>query len=213
MDTKVFGIGLHKTGTSTLNYCLGLLGYKTCPQILGWRWIIDSGEDALLYEIANTYEGFQDSPWHFPNMYKKLEEWFPGSKFILTTRDVDNWETSFERSVLRTPIQKVHRAITKTLYGMAGQREAFLAHNETVIEYFSGRQDFLVVDWEAGDGWAQLCPFLGKPIPDKPFPHRNKYLSEIEKHKEMVSRMLSRFPKKSYDVGACEQSDSTENSH
>ena len=31
----------------------------------------------------------------------------------------------------------------------------------------------LVMDIIAGDGWDKLCPFLGKPVPEAAFPHRN----------------------------------------
>ena len=30
------------------------------------------------------------------------------------------------------------------------------------------------MDLAAGDGWSKLCPFLGKPVPDAPFPHLNR---------------------------------------
>ena len=29
---------------------------------------------------------------------------------------------------------------------------------------------------QVGGGWEQLCNFLGKPIPDAPWPHENKYV-------------------------------------
>jgi hypothetical protein len=32
----------------------------------------------------------------------------------------------------------------------------------------------LVMDIPSGDGWPQLCPFLGVPIPAVPFPHEHK---------------------------------------
>jgi hypothetical protein len=48
---------------------------------------------------------------------------------------------------------------------------AYRQHNAKVIKHFAGSPSLLVVDWEAGDGWQQLCEFLGKPIPDVPFPH------------------------------------------
>ena len=28
--------------------------------------------------------------------------------------------------------------------------------------------------FKLADGWKPLCEFLGKPIPDQPFPHKNK---------------------------------------
>ena len=30
-----------------------------------------------------------------------------------------------------------------------------------------------LLEWTAQDGWAPLCKFLKKPIPDEPFPHVN----------------------------------------
>lgn len=30
-----------------------------------------------------------------------------------------------------------------------------------------------LLEWTVEDGWNPLCEFLGKPIPDEPFPHVN----------------------------------------
>ena len=30
-----------------------------------------------------------------------------------------------------------------------------------------------LLEWRVGDGWEPLCKFLGKEIPDEPFPHVN----------------------------------------
>ena len=48
------------------------------------------------------------------------------------------------------------------------------AHHQRVADYFEGRQDLLVLRIAAGDGWERLCPFLGEPVPDEPFPHRHR---------------------------------------
>jgi hypothetical protein len=43
-----------------------------------------------------------------------------------------------------------------------------------VIDYFRGRpHDLLVIDWEAGHGWPELCRFLGRDVPGEPFPREN----------------------------------------
>jgi len=31
-----------------------------------------------------------------------------------------------------------------------------------------------LLEYELGSGWEPLCKFLGKPIPDEPFPHINE---------------------------------------
>lgn len=49
-------------------------------------------------------------------------------------------------------------------------------HIEKVKDYFKNRhQDLLVIDICEGEGWEKLCPFVGKPIPDVPFPHATDY--------------------------------------
>jgi hypothetical protein len=51
----------------------------------------------------------------------------------------------------------------------------FERHNREVLEYFADRpQDLLVMRLTEGDGWDKLCPFLGVPIPETPFPHENR---------------------------------------
>lgn len=30
-----------------------------------------------------------------------------------------------------------------------------------------------LLEWSAPDGWEPLCEFLGKPVPDEPFPNGN----------------------------------------
>lgn len=30
-----------------------------------------------------------------------------------------------------------------------------------------------LLEWTVEDGWEPLCEFLGKPVPDEPFPHEN----------------------------------------
>jgi hypothetical protein len=53
--------------------------------------------------------------------------------------------------------------------------DRYNGHNRDVLAHFAGRpDDLLVMDLAKGDGWETLAPFLGKPVPDAPFPHANK---------------------------------------
>lgn len=36
-----------------------------------------------------------------------------------------------------------------------------------------GREDDMYLEWKVEDGWGPLCEFLGKQVPDKPFPRAN----------------------------------------
>jgi hypothetical protein len=52
-------------------------------------------------------------------------------------------------------------------------RTEMTEHVHRVRAYFADRPgDLLVMDIAAGDGWGVLCPFLGLPTPDTPFPRR-----------------------------------------
>ena len=149
------------------------LGYTFAPRFR-IEGEIDTEEllaDAL--RVAATVDAVQDTPW--PLFYKELDEAFPGSKFILTIRDTDEWWTSLlrhfggESTAMRDWIYgegdpNGHETLYKARYD---------AHNAAVREYFASRpDDLLVMSISSGDGWDLLCPFLGEPLRDTPFPHR-----------------------------------------
>jgi hypothetical protein len=53
-------------------------------------------------------------------------------------------------------------------------RDFYEAHNAGVRAHFRDRpDDLLELDIAGGEGWTELCGFLGQPVPDRPFPHRN----------------------------------------
>jgi hypothetical protein len=53
--------------------------------------------------------------------------------------------------------------------------ETLRQHEAAVRAHFADRpDDLLVMNLEAGDGWRELCAFLGAPVPAEPFPTRNK---------------------------------------
>ncbi len=188
MGHKIFGIGLHKTGTSTLARCLEILGYNVCPETLGYAVMHEVSEKKYrrCLKIAQEFEAFADSPWNYIDAYKVLDVVFPTAKFVLTTRDETVWFRSLLRWVSLHDSGKdcsmIHTVGTPVT--VEHQKEAtagYRLHNKSIVDYFaklpgadSGKK-LLVVDWEAGDCWPQLCAFLGKPIPDISFPHLLKY--------------------------------------
>jgi len=51
-------------------------------------------------------------------------------------------------------------------------------HVEEVMTYFKDRpQDLLVMNIVDGDGFEVLAPFLDRPMPSEPFPHKGGVLS------------------------------------
>jgi len=174
VDHKVFGIGFHKTGTTSLARALRALGYR----VAGPFGVHDDSiaETAVARAVATAaeWDAVQDNPW--PIVFRDLDAAFPGSRFILTIRDADRWLNSvvkhFGGSVtpMRTWIYGVGDPVgSETVY-----RDRYERHNREVLEYFADRPDDLLVFRLAdGDGWEELCSFLGVAVPDEPFPHAN----------------------------------------
>jgi hypothetical protein len=187
VPTRIFGIGLQKTGTTSLHEALGILGYDS------FHW--GGGEAPLIWQEmqrdgrSNTLEQWYalcDNP--IPLLYEKLDRAYPGSRFILTVRDEDKWLKSVER--WWNPEYNPHRylwdiypfshKIHTALYGQRTFdarifRNRYRRHNAEVREYFKDRpQDLLVMDLEAGAGWKELCGFLSGSVPSIPYPRGNE---------------------------------------
>jgi hypothetical protein len=177
MSQKVFGIGFSKTGTKTLAECLRRLGYRHHEKEASLRDEVMRGDLRRMFEIADRYDSFDEWPWAM--MYRELDQRYPEARFVLTVRkDARAW--------LRSVVDQSERLGPTPLrermfgHGMPHGHEAeyvavYEEHNRAVLEYFAGRPDkLLVVCWENGSGWEELCRFLGKPVVSGPLPHANK---------------------------------------
>ncbi|KAJ5272973.1 hypothetical protein N7478_008098 [Penicillium angulare] len=45
-----------------------------------------------------------------------------------------------------------------------------------------------LLEWSVEDGWEPLCKFLGKPVPDEPFPHNNTPGDLMKRKDHLVKR-------------------------
>jgi hypothetical protein len=174
---KVFGIGLNKTGTRSLHDALELLGLR------GLHWggpPVRHAVEAALAEGRPLLSGLEEVDAYtdilaLSTSFALLDEQYPGSRFVLTVRDVDDWLASRRRHV-ETNVERRARGEYQGTFltvDYDAWRAEMTAHHARVTEYFNDRPgDLLVMDITAGDGWDLLCPFLGLPIPDAPFPRR-----------------------------------------
>jgi 3'-phosphoadenosine 5'-phosphosulfate (PAPS) 3'-phosphatase len=178
-DFKIFGIGLSKTGTTSLAHALEILGFKTkdYPGITQYR---AGNLSSVNLEQVDAYDALTDTP--IPSFYRQLDARYPNSKFILTIRDTDGWLKSCKKQFtndLAAKQNEAHNQLFSDLYGCTTfERDKFLSGYEEfvrgVLEYFKNRpHDLLVINVTAGDGWERLCPFLSQPVPDIPFPKAN----------------------------------------
>lgn len=197
---KIFGVGFSKTGTTSLEAALTLLGYKVCKGHWNNNY---SNYLAALYkhqdyaEILNLvpyWDAFADLPWGGGDLYKTLYQHYPNAHFILTKRDPKRWYKSLENMLttfdknLETALDSYHAQhkfgavlYFKHIFGietLAGNEQKiidyYVQHNQAVIDFFTQHKArFMVFELTEGDRWDKLCPFLGKAIPKDPFPQAN----------------------------------------
>ena len=179
--SKIFGVGWAKTGTTTLGQCFQILGYDHQTQDLALVKDVELGDFSRIVNCVEQHETFEDWPWII--LYRELDEAFPGSRFVLTKRDTDQWIQSYKNMLLNLgDASEELNEIRRILYGLPFPEvtelelmERYEAHNVAVESYFADRpDDLLIVDWGQGDGWTPLCDFLGVEVPVVPFPHENQ---------------------------------------
>ncbi len=174
----IFGIGLSKTGTTSLFVALHLLGYRAGTfrhlMRLGLAdWFKGSFERDYLAE----YDALTDLPIGL--YYPELDKRYPNSKFILTTRSLEPWIKSISAQFVKhpDPAPGFIRDVRLATYGATScsdvrYRHVYETHSRDAIAYFRDRPGTLLqIDILAGDGWKDVCPFLGQPIPTQAFPH------------------------------------------
>lgn len=174
---KIFCIGLSKTATTSITAALDILGFDA----IHWHDTKDifkytkSGIE-INHTMLSNYAAFADTP--IARIYKELDSKYPGSKFILTVRDVEKWVKSFEDQFGKGRLDTFSEKLHMDLYGTSEFdykkcTAAFNRHTEEVTDYFKDRAtDLLIIDVTAGDGWEQLCGFLDLPIPAVAFPKK-----------------------------------------
>lgn len=178
--SKIFIIGLPRTGTTSL--CAGLL--------------------ALNYKVAHTAytkhafataEVIADTPIFYA--YQYLDKQYPNAKFIYLTRESKQWLPSISKLLNRmynnvvsesggfNPMIK--EAYTETFSPFTHQNinsDVFLhakyqKHEQEVLSYFSERtEDLLTLNLSDENSWLDLCRFLEVEDEDtlkSNFPHLN----------------------------------------
>jgi len=193
MALQVIGAGLGRTGTYSLKLALEQLGFGPChhmlevfahpEQALFWRRAADR-EPVEWEELFCDYRASVD--WPSAHFYKELAERYPDAKVILSRRDPQRWYESMSDTILKVTAQMAAEAdpnaprrfaeiiVAKNTFGydftQANVIAAFEAHNAEVQRVIAPERLLL---FEAAQGWAPLCRFLGVPEPQTPFPRTN----------------------------------------
>jgi hypothetical protein len=151
-----------------------------------------------IIDYCRTADAFQDVPFSLPFTYLVMDQAFPGSKFILSVRDPDDWYESYIRhqkqvvgtDEVPTPAElKRHPYVREgwlydakiwqgrpedKIYDEDFLKEHFVRYNRSVRDYFRFKDNLLVVNVADDGAYQELCSFLGEePLYDA-MPWENK---------------------------------------
>ncbi|OTA97431.1 hypothetical protein M434DRAFT_7909 [Hypoxylon sp. CO27-5] len=121
---------------------------------------------------------------------------YPDAKVVIVQRDFESWWPSYKSELLDTLFSPVSQVIVFLLEHIMGIRSGptmrkvhfgfFGAKNRAEIEanaktsyneYYERIRGMVPperrLEYKLGDGWEPLCAFLGKEVPDVPFPRLN----------------------------------------
>lgn len=198
---KVFIIGFHKTGTSSMGKALQILGYRVCGSLkegVDLDKIKSSSKSSLLesmYDVFENYDAFQDTPWFL--IYKELFNAFPDAKFILTIRDEDKWIKSIQKHFGNNSFQ-YHNYIYGSYDTFTDEkiyRQVYSKHNKECEMFFlEMKKEILILDLEHSlNKWQLICNYLKVNSPNGKFPYANKANYNLK-----LSSRLKKILKKVY---------------
>jgi len=200
VTAKIFGIGFPKTGTTSLEVALEMLGYRVCRghgRNNHSNYLMALAVHRDFEEIAQVirhFDAFADLPWGGTDLYRWLAQAYPDARFVLTLRDPQRWYQSLLGLALKVNpdmnavLQANHARgaygstmIMRRLWGLDSFTDArepliqrFEAYNRDVQEFFREQPErLLAVDLTRQPRWDDLCRFLDKPVPEAEFPHEN----------------------------------------
>ncbi len=206
MSIEVIGAGFGRTGTRSLKEALEILGYDACyhmaevfehPEHLP-AW--DRATRGERIDWSGVFRGFRAAvDWPCCAFWKDYYQLYPGAKVILSVRDPDRWYDSIMNTIYPLSIGFIDSDEARlrnigtwikelvwdgTFDGKVEDRThavaVYEAHNAQVKRLCDPSR---LLVFEASQGWQPLCEFLGKSIPDAPYPNRNTTKEFVERQR------------------------------
>ena len=195
-SVKVFCLGFQKTATTSVDWVLQDMGYQVSKAYkqpdIEFVQKLKMGDLSEIKQVSKLFDAFQDIPWF--NFYKEFDRWYPGSKFILTTRETNSWWNSFLHY-----FQTENYPLFEFIYGAGNPigkeqllKERYESHNRKVVEYFKDRpNDLLVLDVSEDQALEKITSFLGKKSSYTKMPHKNAILQvPLDNKRKLVKKIL-----------------------
>ena len=141
---------------------------------------------------------------------KELIELYPEAKVVLVERNVDAWYKSWstfmregfnpflfflarlDSGFLGKIVAVGYLGCDQRCGGATNLGEALARSKEEYAKHYAFVRSITprerLLEFDLKDGWGPLCKFLGKPIPDEPFPHLNESKSVQAVFQEMMKK-------------------------
>lgn len=148
------------------------------------------------FDLDKLYEGYDAcADFTAAAFYKEMLQKYPDAKVILTERPADSWFKSIQNTLFKSaptvsqdpsdPNYELGQlGLTLVFDGLMKDPENFdrkelftkmyLDHNAEVKRLVPAEQLYVMV---TGEGWEGICKFLGKDMPDVPYPSINNTVS------------------------------------
>jgi len=97
---KIIGIGLNKTGTTSLSDSLKKEGFKIFNEVYGHQFLLQDVHHGNIHSTISflenpQFEVYQDTPFSLTNIYKEIYKYRPDDYYILTVRNsTEEWVES-----------------------------------------------------------------------------------------------------------------------
>ncbi len=208
MALSVIGAGFGRTGTLSLRIALEQLGLGPCyhmvevfrhpEHIAVWE---RAGRGEPVDWEAELFAGYGSAvDWPASAFYRQLAERYPEAKVVLTVRDLERWHRSCMDTIFPAvaggaslgddPVAGAQAAMARRIIGegtFGGRADdpahAIAVHERHIADVKRAVPPERLLVFEVAEGWGPLCRFLGKPVPDAPFPKVNS----TDEFREMVA--------------------------
>ncbi|OTA93762.1 hypothetical protein M434DRAFT_284961 [Hypoxylon sp. CO27-5] len=190
---KLIVLSAPRTGTHGLYLALKKLGFKPyhMAEVLKAGptavQIMKDGTNADMFHNGKPYGRAEFDKWFadydviiempFFMLHSTLKA-YPDAKFLLTERDPDKWAKSWANTIGKMVSRFESFPIYYTNgYGSSPEGLKYMAENYrkyiAEVKRLVPPEQLKVCKLEDGFGWEEICPYIGVPVPDEPWPSLN----------------------------------------
>ena len=148
-----------------------------------------------------------DMPCHL--FAAELIDFYPDAKVVLVEREIESWYRSwsafldnafdpilpflarFDPYWMRRIVSVGIAGVDKQVGSAKGLKAAKARSKEEYRKHYALVRSLVpkdrLLEFQLSDGWGPLCEFLGKPVPESPFPHVNDSASNGQSFKELAT--------------------------